>query len=69
MVEVFKTNIDCLCIAGKVQLSLLEISTKFKINFDLEDCDKILRVEADNIPIIEIIATIQKLGLTCEVLE
>lgn len=69
MIEVFKTNIDCICVAEKVQLSMLEISPKLKINFDLEDCDRILRVEAENIPITEIIAIIQKLGLTCEILQ
>ena len=55
--------------AEKVRLLLLKLSPKFKINFDLEDCDKILRVEAENIPITEIIAAIQKLGLTCELLQ
>lgn len=69
MIEVFKTNIECICLAVKVEKALIKLSPKFKINFDLEDCDKILRVEADNIPIIEIIATIQKLGLTCKVLQ
>lgn len=69
MVEIFKTNIDCMSMAEKVHFLLLELSPKYKINFDLEDCDKILRFEAENVRITEIITTIQKLGLTCEILQ
>jgi hypothetical protein len=45
MVEVFKTNV---MIKGKAQRLIDEIAhayPSYKINFDLEDCDKILRVE------------------------
>ncbi|MCH7398176.1 hypothetical protein MM236_09260 [Belliella sp. DSM 107340] len=45
MVEVFCTNIQDSTVASKI---LNEIEGKFpglKVNFDLEDCDKILRIE------------------------
>jgi len=41
-----------------------------KINFDLEDCDRILRIEAQNaIDINAIIALGLQLGVTIELLE
>ena len=51
MVEVFKTNVQ----EDKQSQMLMEkLSYHFphcRINFDLEDCDNILRVEGDDIPI------------------
>ncbi len=45
VVEIFKTNINNTEDAERViQLMLLKFPT-LRINFDLEDCDKILRVE------------------------
>lgn len=69
MVEVFKTNIQ-----ERKQASLLfEVLVKqfplFKINFDLEDCDKILRVEGDSISHERIITIIHTNGYQCQVLE
>ncbi|GAB3513450.1 hypothetical protein [Emticicia fontis] len=69
MVEVFKTNIQ-----EKKQATLLfEILAKqfplFKINFDLEDCDRILRVEGDVISHDRIITIIHTNGYQCQVLD
>ena len=44
MIEVFKTNVHEICEAQKIIVLLLENFTQHKINFDLHDCDKILRV-------------------------
>jgi hypothetical protein len=51
MVEVFRTNVTDTVLADKI---LLDLKQKFQfsmISFDLEDCDKILRLEAELIPI------------------
>lgn len=69
MVEIFKTNIDCECVAQKVERIVKEKFQNLRINFDLEDCDKILRIEADNILVSEIRETIQNMGLKCEAIE
>lgn len=49
MVEVFKTDID----KKKVAIILVKsLSTQFpgyKINIDLSDCDKVLRVESEGL--------------------
>ncbi len=67
-VEVFKTNI----IQQNDAIALLEIlykiCPKHKINFDLEDCDKILRVEGIDINAGQIILFLESNGFQCTVL-
>lgn len=46
MVEVFKTNITKKRIAQEIRSYLSDIFPAYDINFDLNDCDNILRVEA-----------------------
>lgn len=46
MVEVFKTNIIKKKQANKIIMKLNEEFPNYKINFDLEDCDNVLRVES-----------------------
>jgi hypothetical protein len=45
MVEVFKTNIQKKIQGKKLLCILAETFPALKINFDLSDCDKILRVK------------------------
>jgi hypothetical protein len=47
---------------------LLEHLPHSRINFDLEDCDKILRIEAENIVPERIIEILNANGCYCEVL-
>jgi len=68
MVEIFKTDV---CEAEKSKILALQLSEYFpesKINFDLDDCDNILRVEGKNIDCREIIAVLNAKGFLCEVL-
>jgi hypothetical protein len=66
-VEIFKTNIP----NREKALELTEILNrhfpKHKINFDLEDCDRILRIEGK--PIGNIGKIMEGQGVRCEVLE
>lgn len=39
-----------------------------KINMDLTDCDKVLRVEGETIETLRIISLVNKSGFMCEVL-
>ena len=69
MVEVFKTNVGQ---ERQAHLLLAELSLLFpvtRINFDLEDCDKILRIEADQVEAAAVVAWMQGKGFCCEVLE
>ena len=59
LVEVFKTNINSRKIAKKIQKCLEEAFPGYRLNFDLQDCDKILRVEAQSLDCEKIIALIK----------
>ena len=68
MVEVFKTNVLHKELADQL-VSILHGRIDFcKVNFDLEDCDKILRVEGEQICVETIIEILNTHGLQCEVL-
>ena len=68
MVEVFKTNVQKK-IQSKMLLCILsEAFPLFKINFDLSDCDKVLRVEGDNIEALRIMILVKENGFMCEIL-
>lgn len=45
MVEIFKTNVESLSRANIIVSKLLKQFPTYRINFDLNDCDKILRIE------------------------
>ena len=47
---------------------LSEAFPSFKINFDLSDCDKVLRVEEDNMEALKIMILVKEYGLKCEIL-
>jgi hypothetical protein len=68
MVEVFKTNIQRKQTADKIKMELLLLFPDCKINFDLEDCDRILRIESAH----DVGKTIEeemiRRGFYCEVL-
>ncbi len=69
MVEAFKTNVQKKT-QGKMLLCILaEAFPSFKINFDLSDCDKVLRIEGDNIEALPIMMLVKEHGFSCEVLE
>ncbi len=46
MVEVFKTNVEDSSHADLLIEQIHKTYTHYTANFDLEDCDKILRVES-----------------------
>jgi len=69
MVEVFKTNVQKKT-QSKMLLSILsEAFPSFKINFDLSDCDKVLRVEGENMEALRIMLLVKEYGFNCEVLD
>ena len=68
MVEVFKTNVQHRELAEQLASILRGRFAFCKINFDLEDCDKILRVEGKQICVETIIEILSTHGLECEVL-
>ena len=68
MVEVFKTNVQHEEQSEKIIEKLLQEFPELNINFDLEDCDKILRVKGLSVPINEITESLNLEGYRCEIL-
>lgn len=69
MVEVFRTNIEEEELAKQLTLKLSVHFPHCKINFDLQDCDNILRVEGKQIVPEEIIELVTVHGYECQVLD
>jgi hypothetical protein len=69
MVEVFKTNVRRKTECRMLQSVLVETFPSMKINFDLEDCDKVLRVEGREVEALQIIGIVKEKGFECEVLD
>jgi hypothetical protein len=69
MVEAFKTNVQKKA-QSKMLLSILsEAFPSAKMNFDLSDCDKVLRVKGDNIEALRIMILVKEYGFKCEILD
>lgn len=69
MVEVFKTNVRNIREAKVIVQKLAEEFPSHKINFDLSDCDRILRVQGNTILERKIIGIVTSLNYNCEILE
>jgi hypothetical protein len=69
MVEVFKTNVQEFSQAQKLLALLRRHFPGAKINFDLDDCDKVLRVEGNNLPVEKLMTLVMKKGFLCTVLD
>lgn len=69
MVEVFKTNITCGEIADTIVAELQLLFPHCAINFDLEDCDKILRIKGEEIYPARIVTCLHNRGYICQLLE
>jgi hypothetical protein len=68
MVEVFKTNVRLKKESMLLLNILLEIFPKYKIDFDLDDCDKILRIEGVVVQPGKVIRILKEQGFNCSVL-
>ena len=69
MIEVFKTNVQEIIEAQQLVDVLQRQYINTRINFDLTDCDKILRVEGDGICTNTITEIVRSHGYCCEILE
>lgn len=69
MVYVFKTSVKFKKQIKEITKELDKITEIQKWNFDLEDCDKILRIETTKLKPIEITNLLHSLGFYCNELE
>lgn len=70
MVEVFKTNVTKRGDAAIVIARIHKVFIDYKASFDLEDCDKILRVKsaATQMNAYEVIRLLNNMGFQAEIL-
>ncbi|RKD14279.1 hypothetical protein BCY91_07260 [Pelobium manganitolerans] len=70
MVEVYRTNVEQSEHANALLLQFNKLFPCYEVNFDLDDCDRILRVESNStaIEVQEIISVLQDYGFSAEVL-
>ena len=65
MIAVFKTNITSKAKIKKLKPVLDQQLPNARWNFDLEDCDKILRVESAENIVAKVIRIFQEFGFLC----
>lgn len=68
MIEVLKTNVRSKVSAGKLISILSQNYPNALINFDLQDCDRILRIEGENFLSEAIIRILEENGFLCKIL-
>ena len=68
-IEVFKTNVNCQHKAADILKELLKLFPNSEPNFDLDDCDRVLRVVGKNIEINQVVKLIASTGHHCEVMD
>jgi len=66
MIFVFKTNINTKEQADSLKDAINNSFPASKWNFDLEDCDRIFRIESINIDVNLMISVFNKHGFSCE---
>ena len=69
MIEIFKTNVQEVTQADKITALLLEHFPGNKINFDMHDSDKVLRIEGKNFIPVKVMDLVIENGFQCTVLD
>ncbi|WP_114939309.1 hypothetical protein [Mucilaginibacter endophyticus] len=67
-VEVFKTNVQNPAAAAMLVALLQKRIINSHVNFDLDDCDKVLRIEGTDVSHQLVIELLKKHGYLCELL-
>ncbi len=68
-VEVFKTNISAPIDADMVTTLLHRYFPGSRVSVDLEDCDKVLRIEGSNLAALRVIQLVCSKGYHCSMLD
>jgi hypothetical protein len=69
MIYVFKTSVKTKTQAKKLKLHIDQILPDAKWNFDLTDCDKVLRIDSEENVVLKIIDLLNIHNYSCEELE
>jgi hypothetical protein len=68
MVEVFKTNVESTDESKAIIRQLHAHFPNYKINFDLDDCDRVLRIEGPSICPEKVADILSADSYSCEIL-
>jgi hypothetical protein len=68
-IEVFKTNVEDKTEANELKRILLQHFPGSRINFDLDDCDRILRIEGPDFTADKVLLLVSGKGVVCTILE
>ena len=69
MIAVFETSVQNSQEAAQIHPVLAQISPTIRWNFDLQDCDRVLRVNCQPEPVGLVIGMVEEQGFACEELE
>lgn len=69
MIEVFKTNVRKTTESRILLRALAAAFPASRINFDLSDCDRVLRVEGDDVEAHRVMVLVEEHGFRCEMLD
>jgi len=69
MIYVFKTSVKSKMLAKKLKPHIEKILPEAKWNFDLDDCDKVLRIDSNENIILPIINLLKNHNIDCKELE
>ena len=70
MVEVFKTNVNSKAVAEFIVYLLNRNYPDYEANFDLDDCDKILRIKTSchSVDIASVVSILKEINVHAEIL-
>ena len=66
MIRAYKTDVQNQQIADDIINALLKKSPDFRVNFDLQDCDHVLRIEGTEVETEQVTSLVEKFGSSCE---
>lgn len=69
MVEIFSTNVHRVSQAKEIVALLTKHFPGIKINFDLNDCDRVLKIAGNNFIPERIMSIVKQKGFECRPLE
>jgi hypothetical protein len=69
MVEVFKTNVSEMTVADEISALLQHHFPECRVNFDLDDCDRVLRIAGKNVHAAKVMMLVTGRGFACSVME
>lgn len=66
MIRAYKTDVQSPQIAADIINELLKEYPDFRVNFDLQDCDHVLRIEGTEFETEQVTSLVGKFGSACE---